>query len=75
MPSPTNSDADVDDQRVAVPDGRLHRLAPAGHHLQVMVLAERHAQFAQVAGADANVLEHLGVVVGIWPPPMAACTS
>ncbi|MNM94325.1 hypothetical protein D3C81_1067230 [compost metagenome] len=31
------------------------------------MLAELHAQFAQVAWADANVLEHLGVVVGDLP--------
>lgn len=36
-------DADVDQAGIAVLDRRRHRLAPAGDHLQVVVLSELHA--------------------------------
>lgn len=61
------SNTDVDEERIAVLDRGRHRLAPACHHLQMEMLFELDAHLAQVLGADAHVLKHLGIVVRDLP--------
>ncbi|MCY1442924.1 hypothetical protein D9M71_593150 [compost metagenome] len=57
------SNADIHQKRVAMLDRRLHRLAPAGDHLQMKVLGELNTHFPKVLRANPHILQHLGIVV------------
>lgn len=69
------ADVDIHDQRVAMLDGGLHRLAPAGDDLQVEVLFEFDAQFTEMARADTNVLDQFWEVVRVLTAAIEARTS
>lgn len=51
------ADVDVHDQWGAVLDGGVHRLAPPGDHLQVIILFEFNTQLMEMARTDADVFQ------------------